>query len=118
VSEELNMQYSNAQEREVIKQFFTNPKNIDRSKKTIVFSTPSETGTSFFRIFEPMRALYKHFKDEVNLIYTEGIQPGHIKLADCIIMHRAGNLHSHFLSALRLWPKTEKRPFVIHDVDD
>ena len=39
------LQYKNAEERDVIKKIFTNPQSIDRSKKTIVFSTPSETGT-------------------------------------------------------------------------
>lgn len=112
------LQYNNAEERDIIKQFFTNPSKVDRSKKTIIFSTPSETGTSFFRIFEPMKALWRHYPDEANYIYTEGIQPNHLKLADCIVMHRAGNLHSHFLSVSQMWPKTEKRPLIIHDVDD
>lgn len=115
---ERNLQYNNASERDIIKQFFTNPQEIDRKKKTFVFSTPSETGTSFFRLFEPMRVMWKHFRDEANFVYTEGIQPNHLKLADGIIMHRAGNLHSHFLSAVEMWPKTEVKPFIIHDVDD
>jgi len=29
--------FKNAEERDVIKQFFTNPPSIDRSKKTIIF---------------------------------------------------------------------------------
>lgn len=110
--------YNNAEERDVIKQYFTNPKEIDKTKKTIVFSTPSETGTSFFRIFEPMRVMWKHFRDEVNFVYTENMQPNHMKLADLIIQHRAGNLHSHFLSVSKMWPKTEVRPLIVHDVDD
>jgi len=114
--DEVNMQYTNAEERGKIKDFFTNPSSIDRTKKTFIFSTPSETGTSQFRIFEPMRALYKHFRDEANYIYCETLQPNHLSLADCVIMHRAGNLHSHFLSVARVWPKTKKRPMVIHDV--
>ena len=65
-----------------------------------------------------MRALWKHYREEVNLIYTECMQPNHMKLADAIVMHRAGNLHSHFLSVARMWPKTERRPLIIHDVDD
>ena len=112
------MQYQDEVQRDAIKQYFTQPENLDFNKKTIVFSTPSETGTSFFRVFEPMRALWKSFPDEANYIYTENLQPNHVKLADVIIMHRCGNLHSHFLSVTRMWPKTEKRPYVIHDADD
>jgi glycosyltransferase involved in cell wall biosynthesis len=83
-----------------------------------VFSTPSETGTSYFRIFEPLRALYKKYGDEANFVYTENIQPNHLKIGDMVVMHRCGNLHSHFLSASRMWPKTEIKPLVVHDVDD
>lgn len=113
-----NLQYTNAEQRDIVKQFFTNPKDLDTSKKTIVFSTPSETGTSYFRLFEPMRVMWKHYKEEANFIYTENLQPNHLKLADCIIMHRAGNLHSHFLQVAKYWPKTEKLPLIIHNVDD
>ena len=112
------LNYKNAEERDVVKQYFTNPSQVDRTKKTIVFSTPSETGTSFFRVFEPMRVMWKHHRDEANFIYTEGIQPNHLKLADLTIQHRAGNLHSHFLSVSQMWPKTETKPLIAHDVDD
>ena len=112
------MKYNNSEERDVIKQFFTNPSHLDNKKRTIVFSTPSETGTSYFRIFEPMRIMWKQLRDEANFIYTENIQPNHIKLADLIIMHRASNLHSHFLSVQKMWPRTEQKPLIIHDVDD
>ena len=112
------LQYKTAEQRDVLKQFFTNPQRIDHSKKIVIFSTPSETGTSFFRVFEPMRVLWKHYRDEINLIYTECLQPNHLKLANCIIMHRAGNLHTHFTQAVKMWPKSEISPYVIHDVDD
>jgi len=112
------LQYNNADERDVLKQFFTNPPQLDTSRKTIVFSTPSETGTSYFRLFEPMKALWRHYRDEANFIYTECLQPNHMVMADCIIMHRAGNLHSHFVTVKDVWPKTKKRPLIIHDVDD
>ena len=112
------IQYSNDEERGKIKDYFTQPEDMDLNRKTIVFSTPSETGTSFFRLFEPMRALFKAFPDEANYLYTENLQPNHVKIADVVIMHRCGNLHSHFLSVARMWPKTEKRPYVIHDADD
>ena len=38
------LQYHDAKERDVVKQYFTNPSSIDRSKKTIVFSTPLISG--------------------------------------------------------------------------
>ena len=112
------IQFKDEEERDKIKQYFTQPENLDLNKKTIVFSTPSETGTSFFRVFEPLRSLWKAFPDEANYVYTENLQPNHVKLADVIVMHRCGNLHSHFLSVTRMWPKTEKRPYIIHDADD
>tara|TARA_Y100000310_G_scaffold68472_1_gene63852 strand:- start:5016 stop:6011 length:996 start_codon:yes stop_codon:yes gene_type:complete len=111
-------QYKNNEEREELKQYFTQPADMDMTKKTFVFSTPSETGTSFFRLFEPMKALWKQFGDEANYLYTENIQPNHMKIADIIVMHRCGNLHSHFLSVARMWPRTERRPLIIHDADD
>lgn len=112
------IQFRDNGDRDKLKQFFINPTELDPSKPTLVLSTPSETGTSYFRIFEPLRAMYKKFHDEANFVYTENIQPNHLKLADCLVMHRCGNLHSHFLSAARMWPKTEVRPLVLHDVDD
>ena len=112
------IQFKDEEDRDKIKQYFTQPENLDLNKKTIVFSTPSETGTSFFRVFEPLRSLWKAFPDEANYVYTENLQPNHVKIADVIIMHRCGNLHSHFLSVTRMWPKTEKRPYIIHDADD
>ena len=109
------IQFKDEEDRDKIKQYFTQPEDLDLNKKTIVFSTPSETGTSFF---EPLRSLWKAFPDEANYVYTENLQPNHVKIADVIIMHRCGNLHSHFLSVTRMWPKTEKRPYIIHDADD
>ena len=112
------IQFRDSAARDKLKEFFVNPSELDTAKPTIVLSTPSETGTSYFRVFEPLRAMYKKFSDEANIVYTENIQPNHLKLADCLVMHRCGNLHSHFLSASRMWPKTEVRPLVLHDVDD
>jgi len=28
---------------------------------------------AYFRIFEPMRVLWKNFRDEINLVYTENL---------------------------------------------
>lgn len=113
-----NLSYENKEQREKIKEYLTSPDDLDSSKKTIVFSTPSETGTSFFRIFEPMKAILRNFSEEVNLVYTENINPSHLKIGDCVVMHRCGNHHSHYLSAAQYWPKTEIRPYIIHDADD
>ena len=119
ISEDVSLQYNNAKEREEIKRSFLNPSNrFNSNSPTVVFSTPSETGTSFFRIFEPLRALQKKFSGELNIIYTENLQPNHMKIGDCIVMHRCGNLHTHFLNVANMWPKTEVKPLVIHDVDD
>jgi len=112
------IQFKNEDDRKNIKNYFLNPKSMDSEIPTVVFSTPSETGTSYFRIFEPLRALYKKHSENLNIIYTENIQPNHLKIADCVVMHRCGNLHSHFLSVSRFWPKTEIRPLIIHDADD
>ena len=38
-------QFKNHEEREELKKYFSQPPDLDVSKKTIVFSTPSETGT-------------------------------------------------------------------------
>lgn len=116
--DDLNLQFRDGEEREKIKKLFMTPPSINEERPTIVFSTPSETGTSYFRLFEPMRAMYKKFSDEANFVYTEKLQPEHVDMADCILMHRCGELHSKYLNVARMWPKTEVRPLVIHDVDD
>lgn len=67
------LNYKNAVERDKVKQYFTNPSQINKERKTIIWSTPSETGTSYFRLFEPMKAIFRHFPDEFNLIYTENL---------------------------------------------
>ena len=110
--------YENEEQRRKIKEYATQPDDINPNLKTIVFSTPSETGTSFFRIFEPMKAILRNYSDEINIIYTEKLLASHMKVADAVIMHRCGNLHSHYLNVSRYWPKTEVRPLIIHDADD
>jgi glycosyltransferase involved in cell wall biosynthesis len=102
-----------------LREYFSAPTTIDPTKKTIVFSTPSRTGTSFFRLELPMYALKRNHPDEFNIIYADGnLNPNHIKLADLIIFHRAGHIHDYFHKVFKFWPKTEKRPVIIHDVDD
>ena len=115
--EEVNLLYSNGEERDAAKQYFTN-KNLDMKKKTIVFSTPSETGTSYWRLFLPMCAIHKKYPDKYNLIYTEQMTPNHLKIADLWVQHRAGGENEYFTKVLQLWPQGLKKPVVIHDVDD
>lgn len=40
------IQYKNNTERDIVKQFFSNPSEIDQQRKTIVFSTPFELKNS------------------------------------------------------------------------
>jgi len=114
---DVNLLYSNGDERQLAKEFFINT-NVDLKKKTIVFSTPSETGTSYWRLFLPLCALYKKYPDKYNLIYTERMSPNHVKIADLWIQHRAGAENEHFTKVINMWPKDQKRPIVVHDVDD
>jgi len=115
--DDVNFLYSTGEEREKIKQFFIN-KNLDLNKKTIVFSTPSETGTSYWRLFLPMCAIHKKYPDKYNLIYTEQMTPNHVRIADLWVQHRAGAENKHYTEALTLWPRDVKKPVTIHDVDD
>ena len=98
---------------------FSAPPLLDGTKKTIVFSTPSRTGTSWFRLELPMYAIKRNYPDEFNLVYADAnVGPNHIKVADLLVFHRAGHLHDYIHRVVRCWPKTEKRPVIIHDVDD
>ena len=114
---DVNLLYSNGEEREATKRFFLD-KQLDMSKKSIVFSTPSETGTSYWRLFLPMCALYKKYPDKYNLLYTEAMTANHVKLADLWVQHRAGSENEHFTKVVQMWPKDLKKPIIIHDVDD
>ena len=112
------LNYNNEEERNKIKDYAVQPGDLNPNLKTILFSTPSETGTSFFRIFEPLKAILRNHADDLNIIYTEKIIPSHMKISDAIVMHRCGTQHSHYLNVSRYWPKTEVRPYIIHDADD
>lgn len=115
--QELSNTYTNGEERNKLKNFLTSPP-VQNNRKTIVFSTPSETGTSFFRVLEPMFSMMRQHPDEFNLIYTEAITPAHFKIADLIVMHRADQRHSFLIDVAKKYPKTEKTKLVLHDVDD
>jgi glycosyltransferase involved in cell wall biosynthesis len=114
---DVNLLYSNGEEREAAKRFFLD-RQLDMNKKSIVFSTPSETGTSYWRLFLPMCALYKKYPDKYNLLYTEAMTPNHVRLADLWVQHRAGAENEHFTKVIQMWPKDLKKPIIIHDVDD
>lgn len=115
--QELSNNYKNGEERNQLKSFLTDPK-INNNRKTIVFSTPSETGTSFFRVLEPAFSIIRQNPDEFNIIYTEGITPAHFNIADLIVMHRADQRHTLLIEVAKKLPKTSKRPLILHDVDD
>ncbi len=102
-----------------LRDYFTNPSRFDQNKRTIVFATPSRTGTSQFRIETPLVAIATNFPDKFNLIYSDNnLNAKHLEIADLIIEHRAGHLNSWSLDVMKSWPKDKKRPVVIHDVDD
>lgn len=117
----LSNNYRNEAQRGRLKEYFSSQEiaigRCSTTKHTIIFSTPSETGTSFFRILEPLLAIYR-FTDELNLIYTESLRPWHYNIADLIVQHRAGEQHSFTHKVMDVWPKELIRPFVIHNVDD
>ena len=84
---QISNSYINGDDRNKLKEYFSDMNNVRTNRRTIVFSTPSETGTSFFRILEPLLAIYRE-TDDFNLIYTEKITPFMIEVADLIVMHR------------------------------
>jgi len=115
--QDLSNNYKNGEERGKLKNFLSSPE-VFPNKITIVISTPSETGTSYFRLLEPIFAIIRNYPEEFNIVYTENITPDHFSVADIIIMHRADMKHSKLIEVAKKWPKTKKRPLIIHDVDD
>ena len=101
---------------EKLRNYFLNPPNFDPAKKTIVFSTPSRTGTSAFRLEWPLYAIAEQYHDRYNLIYSDNnLGPKHIESADLLIVHRAGHLHDWSHDILKVWSKTKKKPVILHD---
>jgi hypothetical protein len=113
----LSNSYTNGEERGKLKNFFSDFNQMRTNRRTIVFSTPSETGTSYFRIFEPMLAIYRS-TDEFNLVYTEKLTPMLIELADLVVAHRAGIEHDQLHSVVKYFQRDKIRPVVVHNVDD
>ena len=122
---ELSNNYKTQAERDILKRFFSiSPQpthsdlaKLNYSKNTIVFSCPGESGTSYFRILEPLLAIYRE-TDEFNLVYTESIAPIHFNIANLIIVHRAGPFHDMAHSVINHWPSHRVKPYIIHNVDD
>jgi len=103
----------------MIRNYFLNPDRFDPQKRTIIFSTPSRTGTSAFRIETTLFSLAKHFPEKFNLVYADNnLNAKHLEIADLIIAHRAGHLHRWMHQVMKAWPKNKKRPVIIHNVDD
>lgn len=109
--------YINGEDRNKLKEFFSDMNNVRTNRRTIVFSTPSETGTSFFRILEPLLSIYRA-TDDFNLVYTEKITPFMIEVADLIVMHRAGNDHDQIHTLMKYLPRDKVPPVIVHNVDD
>lgn len=102
-----------------LRNYFMNPSVFDMQKKTIIFSTPSRTGTSFFRLELPMYAIATNFPGEFNIIYADNnLNPKHLQIANLIVGHRAGHLHEWMHSVAKVWPQTSKKFVMLHDVDD
>jgi len=124
---ELSNSYKTNEEYNKLKEYFSQIEHTASNKHTIVFSTPSWTGTSYFRLMEPLLAMYRA-TDEFNLIFCElqvnqgrqvsGMAPVHADLADLVVLHRAHELHDLFHSAYNAWPLSKVKPFLIHNVDD
>jgi len=104
---------------EILRNYFTNPTYFDPDRKTIVFSVPSRTGTSFFRTELPMYAIATKYPEKFNLVYADNnLNPRHLQMADYIETHRAGHLHCWLHDIYKAWPKTQKRAVVSQNVDD
>jgi predicted P-loop ATPase len=103
----------------ILRNYFMNPDRFDQQKRTIVFSVPSRTGTSFFRSETPLFAIAKHFPEKFNLVYADNnLNAKHLEIADLIVAHRAGHLHEWMHSVVKAWPKNKKRAVICHNVDD
>lgn len=102
-----------------LRNYFMSPDRFDTNKKTIVFSVPSRTGTSWFRSELPLYAIATYYPDKFNLIYSDNnLNPKHLEVADLLIEHRAGHLHEWSHAVAKAWPKNKKQLLVCHNVDD
>jgi len=116
----MNFLYSNEKERLELKNAFSTFDNIDPNKKTILFTAPSETGTSFFRLLTPLFAMAEKAPDAFNYIYweQENFPIEWLHKVDIWVQHRAGGIHSYYLKMAKRFPDDVAPITVIHDVDD
>lgn len=114
---ELSLNEKSQTDHEKLKSFFADLNNVQSQRQTIVFYTSGETGTSFYRIFMPMLAIYRA-TDEFNLVYTENLSPVYLNLANLIVIHRASDQADLAHSIYKMWPSDKPRPYLIHNVDD
>lgn len=113
----LSNSYSTPAERNRLKEYFSDINRLVTNKRTIVFSTPSETGTSFFRVLEPLLSIYRA-TDDYNLLYTEALDPRMFEVADLIVLHRAGDKHDWFHTVQEKYMRDKVKPIIVHNVDD
>lgn len=113
---------SNEEDQNFIENFFKKMwDHLDYQNETrpvILMSTPSKTGTDWFRLRVPMFNLWKNYADKFYFIFTDAFNINMMKFADVIIQHRAGDLHLFMNKVEYMWPKGYKKPIIIHDVDD
>ena len=101
-----------------LRQHFSNLRNINPQKETIAFTVISDTGTSLYRIFEPMLSFYRK-TDEFNLLYcNSGLNPSIYNISSLIIDHRASDASDFFLNIRKFSSSDKKLPIWIHDCDD
>jgi len=87
-------------------------------RPVIIFSTPSFTGTDWFRLRVPLYNLWKKHADKYYIILTTAFNLNMMKHADLIISHRAGDMHLYSHKIESMWPSFIKKPIIIHEVDD
>ena len=112
--------YANQKERQELKTALSTFDNLDPNKKTILFTVPSETGTSYFRVLTPLFAMAEKAPDAFNYVYCEQEQfpITWLQDVDVWVQHRAGGVHSFYLKMVKKFPIDVKSPVNIHDVDD
>ena len=102
---------NNQSKRPVPKRIISHGKDIVQIK-----FQKARTGTSFFRLEIPLYSLAKNYPDKFNLVYADNnLNPKHLQIADLIVQHRAGHLHSWAEDVMKAWPKTSSKKLIVHD---
>jgi len=116
--------YKTEEERNELKTFFLGMlEHLDCDTETrpiVAFSVPAETGTSVWRLLEPLFSLWKAHNEEFLFIYLEGELNNFnlINFVDIWVQHRAGSWHAYTVNLLKSYPKDKPIPVIIHDIDD